>query len=335
MLIVVQRYITCEGRFNTSLLLHMRYLCHISGYKALNLPYFLHKDLLKMSKKIQLNPSAASHHIFHAGLIKILVKYELDKKNNSWDIFVKEVGFAQRTQKKKISIPIKSLRSVPRGQSPPTQETVTKQQGSLDPSSSNISKKKVPFPRKEEALKGPIPSSLGIKELSQIYKRRKTFPSKETSVTKEVETPVTCEDALPQAQNTEAAMKSQVQKDKGKKKMNECTEHRIAVEGQHIVMTRKRRKLILPDTSPSSEIDTKSKKPVTKAIPKASKLKTHTRKELKDKALRKGKAVEPLQEESLEILSSEYHQTQETYVQPDQSTDTGYDEADTFRPAST
>ena len=73
-------------------------------------------------------------------------------------------------------------------------------------------------------------------------------------------------------------------------------------------MTRKRRKLVLHDTSPSSDIDTRSKKPITKAIPKAYKLKTHIGKEVKDKALRKGKVVEPLQEESLEILSSEDNQ---------------------------
>ena len=68
-------------------------------------------------------------------------------------------------------------------------------------------------------------------------------------------------------------------------------------------MTRKRRKLILPDTSPSSEIDARSKNPITKAIPKASKLKSYKGKEPKFKALRKGKAVDPLQEEILEILS--------------------------------
>ena len=167
MLIVVQRYITCEGRFNTTHLLHMRFLCHISGYKALNLAYFLHTNQLKMSKKIKSNPSAPSHHIFHAGIIKILVKFGLDKKNKPWDIFVKEVGFAQLTHKKNIGRPFKPLRSVPGGQSPPTQETITKQQGPLHPSS-NISKKMVPFPRMIEVLKGPVPSSSHIKELSQI-----------------------------------------------------------------------------------------------------------------------------------------------------------------------
>ena len=127
MLIVVQRYITCEGRFNTTHLLHMRFLFHISGYKSLNLPYFLHTDLLKISKKIQSNPSPPPHHIFHVGLIKILVKFELDKKNKSWDTFVKEVGFSQLTQKKKIGRPVKPLRSVLGSQSPPSQETFSKQ----------------------------------------------------------------------------------------------------------------------------------------------------------------------------------------------------------------
>ena len=58
--------------------------------------------------------------------------------------------------------------------------------------------------------------------------------------------------------------------------MKECVEQIIVAEGKHIVMTRKRRKLVLPDTSPSSEIDTRSKNPITKVVPKASKLKTHT-----------------------------------------------------------
>jgi hypothetical protein len=150
-----------------------------------------------------------------------------------------------------------------------------------------------------------------------------------------METSATCEDVLPKAQNIEVAIKTQVHKDKGKKKRKENTEQRIVAEGQHVVMTRKRRKLVLSETSPSSEIDTRSKKPVTRTIPKASKLKTHIGKELKDKALRKGKVVEPLQEESLEILSSKDHQTQETNVHLDQSTDAGYDEVDTFNPTST
>lgn len=86
---------------------------------------------------------------------------------------------------------------------------------------------------------------------------------------KEVETPAICEKVLPNTQITGDAMKSQVQKDKGKRK--KCSEKKTIAEGKHVIMTRKRRKLMLPDTSPSSEIDARSKKPITKAIPKASK----------------------------------------------------------------
>ena len=67
--------------------------------------------------------------------------------------------------------------------------------------------------------------------------------------------------------------------------------------------------LVLLDTSPFSEIDARSKNLVTKAIRKASKLKSHTEKELKAKALRKWKAIYPLQEKCLEILSSDDHPT--------------------------
>ena len=105
-------------------------------------------------------------------------------------------------------------------------------------------------------------------------------------------------------------MKSQVQKDKGKR--NKSSEQKIVGEGKHVIMTRKRRKLILLDTSPSSEIDARSKNPIKKAIPKASKLKYYKGKEPKVKSLWKGKVVEPLQEESLEIISLEDHQAQES-----------------------
>ena len=121
--------------------------------------------------------------------------------------------------------------------------------------------------------------------------------------------------------------------DKGKRKKG--SEHKTIVEGQDVIMTRKRRKLILPDTSPSSEIDARSKKPVPKAIPKASKLKYYIGKEFKARVLKKDKAIEPLQEQSLEILSSEDHQAQEVDMHPDLSTNVGYDEPDTFILAST
>ena len=105
-----------------------------------------------MSKKIQSNPKYPPHHVFHAGLIKILVKFELDRKNESWDTFIKEVGFAQLTRKKNIGRPIKPLRSVLESQAPKSQKIAIEQQDSLNLSSSKpkvIPKKKVPFHRRK------------------------------------------------------------------------------------------------------------------------------------------------------------------------------------------
>ena len=111
-LIVVQRYLTCDGRFNVSHLLHMIFLCHNSGHKYLNLPYFLHTYLLKMSSKIQDKPDSPSHLVYHSGLIKILVKSALNRKNKSWDRFIVEEGFTSLTQKKKLGRPTKTIKNM-------------------------------------------------------------------------------------------------------------------------------------------------------------------------------------------------------------------------------
>lgn len=49
---VIQRYLTCEGRFNMVYAYHIRLPMHFKGLKTLNLPYFLHQSLGKMKDKI-------------------------------------------------------------------------------------------------------------------------------------------------------------------------------------------------------------------------------------------------------------------------------------------
>lgn len=46
----------------------------------MNLPYFLHRSLLKMSTKARTRPELLAHDICHHGLIKILYTYELNKR---------------------------------------------------------------------------------------------------------------------------------------------------------------------------------------------------------------------------------------------------------------
>ena len=96
----------------------MIFLCHISRNKSLNLPYFLHTDLLKMSRKIQANPNSPSHLVYHSGLIKILAKSTLDRKHKSWDRFIVEEGFTSLTQKKKLGRPTKTVKNMKRPVSP-------------------------------------------------------------------------------------------------------------------------------------------------------------------------------------------------------------------------
>jgi hypothetical protein len=50
---LIQKYITCEGRFSLIFLYHIRILLHLKGEKLLNMPYYLLKSLTKMSKAIQ------------------------------------------------------------------------------------------------------------------------------------------------------------------------------------------------------------------------------------------------------------------------------------------
>lgn len=81
----VQRYITCEGRFSTVHQYQMRILAHLSGAMPMNLPFFLHKSLLKMSLKFHKNPSFSLHNLYHRGLIKMLIVYHLNRDRVSWE----------------------------------------------------------------------------------------------------------------------------------------------------------------------------------------------------------------------------------------------------------
>lgn len=127
-----------------------------------------------MSKKVQAKLDSPPHLVYHSGMIKILLKSALDRNNKSWDRFIIEEGFTSLTQKKKLGGPIKSIKNM---QSPmsPNPQIVVEQQSPPDISSSkaqSIPKNKTPFPKKKSTLKGSVPSSSGLKDVSTIYKRR-------------------------------------------------------------------------------------------------------------------------------------------------------------------
>jgi hypothetical protein len=52
-LIVIQRYFTCEVRFDRVYEYHIRLLVHFMGKITLNLPFYLYRSLGKMANKVQ------------------------------------------------------------------------------------------------------------------------------------------------------------------------------------------------------------------------------------------------------------------------------------------
>jgi hypothetical protein len=88
MLRVIQRYFTCEGRFNMIYQYHIRLLLHFTGKDLMNLPFYLFRSIGKMADRVQAKSKAVDTSVFHSGLIKMLVMEELKKKNIDWEKFI-------------------------------------------------------------------------------------------------------------------------------------------------------------------------------------------------------------------------------------------------------
>ena len=64
----------------------------VTGSK-LNLPYFLLHSLHRMAVTVQQTTVNESHSLFHFGLIKILVQYQLATMSRTWNEFLSDNGF--------------------------------------------------------------------------------------------------------------------------------------------------------------------------------------------------------------------------------------------------
>jgi hypothetical protein len=99
LLIILQRYLTCEGCYTILFPCHARLLLHFTG-TLLNVPFFLLKSLKGMAEQVQ-RVSEFRGSLFHFGLVKILITCALSKKQESWDLFVtKTLARAQPKAKK-------------------------------------------------------------------------------------------------------------------------------------------------------------------------------------------------------------------------------------------
>jgi hypothetical protein len=72
------------------LLHHLRLLMVFMGYQ-LNMPYYLHRSLFKMSKKYKRHQADSS--LFHYGLVKLIVVGHLSLHRDCWSNFIARNGF--------------------------------------------------------------------------------------------------------------------------------------------------------------------------------------------------------------------------------------------------
>jgi hypothetical protein len=79
----IQLYITTEGRYDRAMLYHFKLMDHLTIKLPLNLPYYFHRSLTKMSHKVQTEPDHIQNTLFHFSLIKMIIVEELRKRERT------------------------------------------------------------------------------------------------------------------------------------------------------------------------------------------------------------------------------------------------------------
>ena len=88
MVYIIQKFVTCEGRYSIAFLYHIKLLLYLKGQCTISLPYFLLQSLTKMSKTIQKRKGNEDKILCHFGLIKILIEFELQRRGKTWKEFL-------------------------------------------------------------------------------------------------------------------------------------------------------------------------------------------------------------------------------------------------------
>lgn len=85
---IIEKFVTCEGHYSIVYLYHIKLLLHLKGQCVISLPYFLLQSLTKMSKTIQKQKCNEDKSLYHFGLVKILIEYELQRRGKTWKEFL-------------------------------------------------------------------------------------------------------------------------------------------------------------------------------------------------------------------------------------------------------
>lgn len=105
LLLLVEKFITCEGCFGTMYMYHARIMMNFMEGHAINLPYFLLRSLKKMSSIVQKNVGHIEPHLYHHGLIRILIEDQLKNNKDTWEKFLVRNHFQEVTEASTSSSP--------------------------------------------------------------------------------------------------------------------------------------------------------------------------------------------------------------------------------------
>ena len=85
LLLIIQKFIACEGWFGSMYMYHIRLLMNFLENQTINFPYFLLSSLKNMSTTIQKNLDDVEPHLYHHGLVKILIEKQLKERKDTWE----------------------------------------------------------------------------------------------------------------------------------------------------------------------------------------------------------------------------------------------------------
>jgi len=175
LLTCIQKYLTCEGRYNKVYSYHFKLLLHFTGKASIDIPFYLFRSLSKMCDKVQLKKDDCETSLFHHGLVKLLVLDGLQKIGRDWDSFIFMAGFQSKT-----GLTPQPVREREESVEEPTIAELRKEARDKKKTKSQLKKpvkplviKKPPQPSSKEKVKHKrdVPGSSGSDRVSRVKTR--------------------------------------------------------------------------------------------------------------------------------------------------------------------
>lgn len=88
MLLILQKCITCEGRFGCMYVYHICLLMNFLENGNINLPFFLLNSLRRMASNVQKKIESLETTMYHHGLVRILIEFHLKNIGDTWENFL-------------------------------------------------------------------------------------------------------------------------------------------------------------------------------------------------------------------------------------------------------